>query len=197
MYSREEADVLSHGGIAGGLADIHNGLKNGNESFASSASGVSSRLNGMSMGAKQRAIDLSNSIYNMGRQAGLSKEDAATYANDMAVIAYNDDNVRNATDNWDKRGVMSRDPESARTVLANSIKEAKAANPDEAGRVFLDNMTCKYVQGVSNSKAPITGSGNTHGFNASNTNYEYSEGGETQDSKLSDLDRKSILDNLF
>ena len=90
---------------------------------------------------------------------------------------------------------MSRDPDSAKAALANAVKEAKKANPNDAGKVFLDNMTNGYVQGVSNSKAPITG--NTHGFNASNTNYEYSKdiiSGENQERKL---DEKSIIDNLF
>lgn len=195
VLSNKDVAALNEGQIAGGLARTHAELTQESVPIASSESALSKTFGGRSIGERQRAYDLRQSVYSMGVQSGMNDEEASSYANDIAAIAYNDDKVRNATANWDKRGVMSRDPDSAKAALANAVKEAKKANPNDAGKVFLDNMTNGYVQGVSNSKAPITG--NTHGFNASNTNYEYSKdiiSGENQERKL---DEKSIIDNLF
>ena len=194
VLSNQDAAALSRGEMAGGLARTHAELNQESMPVASSESALPQTFGGRSIGERQRAYDLRQSVYSMGVQAGMTDQEAASYANDMAAIAYNDDKVRNATANWDKRGVMSRDPENAKTALSNAVKEAKA-NPNNAGNVFLDNMTNGYVKNVSNSKAPITG--NTSGFNASNTNYEYSKqiiSGETKESKL---DRTSELNKLF
>ena len=194
VLSNQDAAALSRGEMAGGLARTHAELNQESMPVASSESALPQTFGGRSIGERQRAYDLRQSVYSMGVQAGMTDQEAASYANDMAAIAYNDDKVRNATANWDKRGVMSRDPENAKAALSNAVKEAKA-NPNNAGNVFLDNMTNGYVKNVSNSKAPITG--NTSGFNASNTNYEYSKqiiSGETKESKL---DRTSELNELF
>ena len=191
VLSNQEAAALSRGEMAGGLARTHAELNQESVPVASSESPLPQTFSGRgrSIGERQRAYDLRQSVYSMGVQAGMNDQEAASYANDLAAIAYNDDKVRNATANWDKRGVMSRDPENAKTALSNAVREAKA-NPNNAGEVFLSNMTNGYVKNVSNSRAPIT----ANGVNASNTNYEYSKPIIVDDGKLSS---KTDMDNLF
>lgn len=154
------------------LTQTHAELSSSNVPIAGTSGSIPASFSGRTVGDRQRFFDTRNNLQNMAIQAGMSSKEAEDYANEAAMLGYNDPYMSNATKNWSDRGVMTRSsPEEARAALNNAL-EAARNNSENSSQAYLQSMTENYVKNVSNSNAPITG--NRTGFSAGNTNVAYS-----------------------